>query len=97
MQISTVKHWSLRTLMEMLGNGLKSLKGMGTQKEDHHTQLTWTQGISQRLAPAKEYSCAWIWQRQMSGWGNSLGGPIISEDKWRRNKGGTGWGKSIWI
>ena len=36
--------WTLGTLMEELGEGLKALKGIGTPQEDQQSQLTWTLG-----------------------------------------------------
>ena len=36
--------------MEVLGEGLKTLKMTGTPQEDQQSQLTWTLGGSQRLS-----------------------------------------------
>lgn len=36
--------------MELLGDELKALKGIGTSQEDQENQLTWTSGSSQRLS-----------------------------------------------
>jgi hypothetical protein len=34
--------WSLGTLMEELGEGLRAMKGIETLQEDQQSQLTWT-------------------------------------------------------
>ena len=44
--------------MEELGEGLRTLKEIGTPQEDEQSQLTWTLGLSETEPLAKEHTQA---------------------------------------